>query len=354
MVVALGTQCKVAIAKGTTWGTAASLGAGKRIPIRSTSFDGQPLVLPDDTVPETAERNPHDLAETRAEGDIVQNVDYRQSLLLWAMLMGTAGTPTEVEAGVAYKHVLPWTPDVQGRFFTYGRHNKVGDAKAMKIASAKVNTLRLAGAAGGRLEASWGCLGAVVTRADDPSAWAYTTDPMGGGARHVLHRRGTLRINASSGGSLSSSDNMDLCRGFELNVDRALELDFNAALASIEPSPGGFAELRLRLDFFGCSAALFDLLRDAREARTLLKAHYSFDSGIKIGASVTNNYLMNLYMPALALTDAPLPIDGPGRLPFSVEFTLHKYSAVPTGFPTGYDEALTVTIDNELATDILA
>lgn len=357
MVVVLGTQGKVAISKGTTWGTAASLGAGHRLPFRSTSFDGTPKALPDDTVPETAERNPHDNAETPCNGDIQNNLDYRQGLLLWAMLMGTAAAPTEIEAGVAYKHVLPWTADVQGKFFTYGRHNNVGASKAMKIASAKVNALRLSGAAGGRLMAVWDLLGAVLTRTDDPSSWAYTTDPMGGAARHVLFRRGTLRINAAAGGALGAGDKMDLCRGFELSVNRNLELDFNAALASIEPAPNGFADLSLRLDFFGCSAALFDLLRDACENRTLLKADYLFDSGVKIGASATNSYLFNLYAACLALPEeAKLPIDGPGRMPFSVTFNLHKFAggAAPTGFPTGYDEALTVEIQNELATSILA
>ncbi len=354
MAVALGTNSKVAIRKGSTWGTAVTLTSGHRVPFRSSTFDGQPGVLPDETIVATAERNPSDIVEVRAAGELAAYTDYRQRLLLWAMLMGTAGTPTTVEASVAFKHVLPWTPDVQGKFFTFGRHADVGSAKALKVASAKVNTLRLAGAVGGRLEETWGLFGAVVTRADDPSGWAYTTDPVGGGARHVLHRTGTLRINASAGGALGSSDAMSLCRGFELNINRNLELDFGANLSSIEPAPSGFAELTLALDFYGATEALYDLLRAAKDARTLLKADYLFDSGVKVTGSSTNNYLFNLYAPAMVIADAPLPINGPGRTPFRVEFTLHKASAVPTGFPTGYDEALTVEVQNELSADILA
>lgn len=354
MPVALSSNSKVAIRKGATWGTAVALTTGHRVPFRSAAFDGQPGLLPDETVVETAERNPSDIIEVRAAGDLAAYTDYRQRLLLWAIMMGTAGTPATVEASVAFKHTLLWTPDIQGKFFTYGRHGDVGSSKGLKVASAKPNTLRLAGAVGGRLEETWGLLGAVVTRGETPSGWTYTTDPMGGAARHVLHRLGTLRINAGAGGALGSSDAMALCRGFELNLNRNLSMDFGANLASIEPAPDGFADLTLKLDFYGATEALYDLLRNAQEARTLMKADYLFDSGIKIGASATNNYLFNLYMPSMVIQDAPLPIQGPGRTPFSVEFALHKAAAVPTGFPSGYDEALVVEFQNELSADILA
>lgn len=351
MALALTTNAKVAIAKGGTWPAAATLGSGHRLPIKSTSFGGEPGVLPNDTLAETAERLDHDLIETKADGDIVTLVDYRQALLLWATFMGSAGTPAEVEASFRYRHTFAWQPSAAGLYFTYGMHGDVGATKALKVAASKVAQLSLTGSVGNRLEATWGCLGGVVTRADDPSAWSYANSPAAGGGRHVLFRAGVLRVNASSGGALGSGDALNYFRAFTLNVNRNYgDLDFQQNGVPIDPAPGGFADLTLKLDFYGADGTLFDLLRDAKDNATPLKLDYTF-TGPSLGGG---NYEMRLFMPRLLVTSAPLPITQPGRVPFSVDFTLHKGGSVPTGFPTGYDEALTVDVVNELTADVLA
>ncbi len=352
---ALAANSKIAVAKGTTWLTPAALGADSRLPILNESLDAEPGVLEDDTIVDCAERAEPDLLETRGEGDIACIVDPRQAkqLLLMALFFGN-NTVSVIEATKVWKHAMLFQPSTLGKFFTYGAHRDVGALKAFRLASAKISQLVLSGAAGGRLEATYSCLGAGADRTQDPSSWTYATDPKGGGARHLLFRHGKIRMNAFSGGALGTADELATLRAWTLTMDRALVMDFAAGGDAIEPEPDGFADLKLRCEFFSASQALVDLLRAAKENGTPLKADGLFTGPDVVGTAASNKYQGNLYLPYLRVTEAKLGIPQPGRIPFTVEFSLHKAPSVPTGFPAGYDEAVCMEMQSENETDPLA
>jgi len=345
---------KIAIEKATTWLTPASLGAGSRIPVISANFDATPDIIEDDTIVDTAERAEHDLGPSRlSPGDIQSAFDYAQHKihLILALIMGQAGVPTEVEAAARYKHVLKWVPNVQGLFATLGKELALGTSKALQVASAKPSVVKLSGNAGGRIEQIATFLGAGFLRDVDPSSWAFDADPNRGGSVHGLLQQGVFRINAVSGGALASGD-VVYPRDFTLSLDRGHAEEATRENLIEEPQPDGFASVKFDMGFFRATEALVDLLRDSRDNKTPLKADYVF-TGPTLGAG---NYTLTKYLPRLVVTpdSAALDLPSAGRVPFAVSFNAHEAPSLPTGFPTGYVEALCMELVNGTNADILA
>lgn len=348
MAAGPGILSKYAIAKGSTWGTAVTLGSNHRGPVKTASLKYLRDQIPDDSIVGTAERAVSVQGNARVEGACVFQGDYRQHLLEAALLMGTAGAPTLVETGV-YKHVFPWTVDVTGLFATVGLD--WGGKKVHVFASAKPVRRLWASRAGQAVEETFDFLGRGMDDSTSSSGWTFRYDPSADGARAILHRQLVARCNAASGGALGSSDKV-YPTSLEIEFRRGHVQDYAQAGDPEEPIPGDFAEIAVSMNFFGAEAGLFTLFREAYENDTLLKLDAVYTHGVLLGSTQYRHRAF--YFPALRVVDCPTDLPGAGPVPFSVRLTAHKASAVPTGFPTGYDEACTEEAQFELATDVLA
>ena len=351
MPVALGFDSKLAIVKGSTWGTAVALSTGHRMPFRSTGLDYQRTPVPNEDINSRGVQGPPDLGNSFVNGPIEISGDYRQvgHQLLAAMIIGAAGSPgAAVETGV-YLHRMRFQPNTNGLFVSAGVD--FGGVDVWGFNSVKPSRRVLIAQSGGRLDERYEFDGRGVDKTISSSGWTYATDPTDGGTLRVLHRHATLRINAQSGGALGSSDETPFTR-VEVDISRNHQMEYAQQGQPEEPSPAGWGSVTLRVTFFGATAALMTLLRDAKDARTELKADLKFNHGVLLGATL--NHERCFYFPKLVVTDAPMNIPGPGPIPFSVTMSAHAAASTPTGFTSGDTQEVIETWQNARSTDILA
>lgn len=332
MTVALGTVAKLALVKGATWGTAVALGTGHRAPFVSCGLDYQRDQVPNDDISGRHVRQSSQVGNAFVDGPLVISGDYtqRQHLLLAAVMMGTAGVPTTVEAGV-YKHALMLTPDVQGLFLSAGLD--YGGVDVYGFNSIKPTRRLIQIASGGRLDETYEFVGRGVDKTLASSGWTYNDDPTDGGTRRILHRQMVVRANASAGGALGSGDIVYPTQ-VEIDINRGHVQEYAQAGEPEEPVPNDWGSVTVRLTFYGMSAALLALFRDNRDTGTPLKLDAVCDHGTLLGA--TQNRTRAFYFPKLMVTECPNSVPGPGRLPMTVAMTAHVAASDPTGFPTGY------------------
>ena len=345
-----GTLSKLAAMKGATWGTLASLGSNHRMPFKSATIDQAVDTVPNDTIAGYAERQSPFLGNKRIEGSVVVMGDYRQHSLLDAAFVGEDGSPSTVDTS-AYLHTMLWTPHQSGLFLSMGIDR--GGAVVREFHSVKVGRRLIASRAGGTMEKTFDLLGRGLTKGGSSSSWSYRYSPVDGAAKPILHSHGVWRFNAQSGGALGSSDKVYPVT-FEFEAARALTMENVDAGEGEEPVPGDFAEVTLRMTFYGLTAALATLFRDSYESKTPLKGDvvYTDTSGL-LGAVSAVRYL-SFYFPKLVVTECPEEIPGAGVVPFRVTMSAHAVSTAPTGFDAAYLSAFAELHQMDLATDSLA
>lgn len=344
-----GTLSKVAAVKGATWGTLVNLTSNHRLPVKSTTLDQSVEQVQNDVVTGYAERQSSHLGNKSIGGNLVLVGDYRQGGLLAALMLGVDTSPAEVETDV-YLHSLLWQPSLAGLFASIGVDR--GGAVVREFHSVKPTRRMLVSQAGGYLEDTYEFIGRGLTKGGSSSDWTYVYSPVDGGSKLILHRHGTFRFNAQSGGALGSGDKVYPTR-FELELSRGLTQDFAQAGESEEPIAGDFAEITLRMTFFALDSTLATLFRDAYDAGTLLKGDAVFlDTSGLVGA--TEFRKRGFYFPKLVVTACPEEIPGPGKVPFTVQMSAHAVAAAPTGFTAAHVTAVVETWQNEIAASFLA
>lgn len=351
MPVALGFDSKLALAKGSTWGTAVTLTTNHRAPFRASTLDYQRDMVPNDDINSSGVQGPPELGNAFVNGAVEISGDFRQTAhqLLAAMMIGAAGSPgAAVETGV-YLHRMRWQPNTNGLFLTAGVD--FGGVDVWGLASVKPSRRLVQIGSGGRLDERYEFMGRGVDKTIASSGWTYTYDPTDGGTLRVLHRHATLRINAQAGDALGGSDETPFVRA-EIDMARNLTMEYAQQGAPEEPQPDGWGAVTLRVTFFGATAALMTLLRDAKDARSELKADLKLNHGVLLGATLNRERCF--YFPKLVVTECPMQIPGPGRVPFSVVMTGHMAASTPTGFTSGDVQPVIETWQNERSTDILA
>lgn len=335
-----GTISKLAVVQGSTWGTAVTLTTGHRRPFKSVNFQHRQETIPDDTITGKSTRAlPGAGGNKVVDGGMVCQADYRQNQLLIAAILATAASPSLSDTS-AYTHVLPFTDDQAGKFLTIGLDH--GGKRVEALKSVKLNRWLFEARSGGAAEDSFDGLGRGVDDAGASSGWTFTNDPSGGGGRPIYLSQSTIRVNTQDGDALDADDRIYPTR-FALEVRRNLTQDYAQAAESEEPLPSTFADIEVNLDFFALDAALVALFREAYQNQTALKLDALFTSNVLAGAA-SAYFARNLYLPSLRVVECRLETPGPGPVPCSVRMTAHHASSLPTGFPTGYDEALTVVL----------
>ena len=342
---------KLAAVQGSTWGTAVTLTTAHRKPFKSLSFKHRTERVQDDTITGKATRaKPGAGGNLIVDGGFVAQADYRQNELFIAAILAAAASPGAASDTSAYTHVLPFTDDQAGKFLTIGVDH--GGTRVEALKSVKLNRWRFEARTGAPAEDSFDGLGRGVDDSGASSGWTFEYDPSGGGGRAIYLSQGVVRINAEAGAGLDAT-NVILPVRFAMELRRNLTQDYAQAAESEEPLPSSFADIDVELDFFSLTTALKDLFREAHQNRTALKMDAVF-TGAELAGAATVYHARKLYFPSLEVLEAPLDTPGPGPVPCTVRMSAHHASAVPTGFPTGYDEAMTCVLINKRSAAILA
>jgi hypothetical protein len=336
---------KSAIIKGATWGTAAQAGAAGCgiIPINPGVIKRVLAPIEVDDVVHAFETG-IDFANMGA-CDFSLDFNYQWTGLeniLLAMLMGTAGAPTQQAATAAYLHVLTMKNSVAGIFGTYAteKNDKIHVVPSFKVMKA-VFTM-----SGGLIKVTFSLRGDQVTDADAVvTSMASVTFP-------TIHTRAKMyqaafRMNAQAGDALAVGD-LIKPKGFTLEIERKFDSEHVAGSRTIvEPLENAKPSVKLTMEFPRMDAV-----------NELYFANWAAETEKKADVTITGPLIASTYyhylkfeMPRLRIEDVEFA-DSP-VIPAKVTLRSVVADAAPTGM-TGLVNPMTINIMNQRTSDLLA
>ena len=339
---ATGTEIVAGMAKGSAWGTAVALGPGDGIYILTDSLESSPEILLDESLGNSFAECA-DLGNITAEGDIETMLKYEGLLLPFALCLGIAGAPTLLTNG--YKHILKCSDNIHGLFATYAVDKIL---KVHEVPSIKIAGFTISGEAGDYVRITFNIMGNILK--DDSVintsvTMATVTYLMKCG--NILFNNGKFLLKDYAGNAPAIGDRV-YPSSFEIEFNRNLEGDYTASGSNeiSEPEQAGQPELNVSLEFPRYTDARFisDLF-----SKTEHEMIITFE-GDTIGAG-PDKYSFSIELARLIIADANVPLDGLGKIPFTVNYRGLKASALQAGFSD--DGPITLTFVNTFATDPL-
>jgi hypothetical protein len=355
MARAKGFQGIVGRKKGTTWNTAVVPAAADGIEVVSIVPSGGTALIEDQQITGRVTQREAQAGVKNVTVTLRTGLRYEGNGHDIAMVMGTAGVPSTVDT-TGKLHVFKIKDSLDGIFNTVA-YESMKDTKVEELASVKWNRLTLRGRAGERVELE--CQG-IASNWKDDSASNTTTSidsiTLTATREYALVHQAVLLMNAQSGGALAAGDAVYIS-GFEVTIERGMDARFSTAGGQVtdEPIESGFLKVSGSFDF----PALQDgtggnaVFLAEQMAATAKKATLTITSP-NLAGSATEYYKHKLWFPYLQFGEAKVGIPGPGGPTWSIPFMAWHVTTIPTGFTSGYLDAVTWENSNRLATDVLA
>jgi hypothetical protein len=341
-----------------SWGGAAlACGALDGIKVLASPLQGNRQLIANMSIQGRSTQSKSDKGNLIIQGDVLSaELAYEGFERVIAGVMGTAGAPTTVDTNARLhkfriKDALEW-------WWTLA-YEIVKDTLIYEFNTVLLTGFTIKASQGGRWEITVRGIGHDFS---DASAINTTTtiDNITVPANSVqaaLFRHLVLRLNDESAGALGASD-VRYISGFEINVDRNLQLDFTSEFGDrtsmpISPANGDvFTKVTGSITFSqldtaspGGSTGL--------PAKQLSGTSQKIDvvsTGDNLAGAATQKYQMNLYLPSLQMGDGKPAF---GNLGWTVPFTANHVTTAPTGFDALDVDALTIWMYSQRTTDAL-
>lgn len=341
--------------KATTWGTAVACGATDGIEVESLNISGGVELIPDMQLSGTVTMKPSSTGNHKVEVTIKTALRYEGLEPILAQFQGTAGAPTTVDTS-AKQHALKLKADIDGVFATVAAEY-LKDTKVLEIPGVKWNKLKITGKEGQRVMLEMTGIADTLT---DASATNTTTTidtvTLPSAREYVTYAQFLFYLNDQTAGSLAATP--IYIQAFDLSLERPMKENVTTERGNktSEPLPSGFATGSLKLDFAvaqdgtgGNVLFIADQL-----AGTPKKAKLQFTSSTLAGAA-TQYFQIIVWLPYVQLLPGAKPTPSePGAIAWSQDSELHGVTAIPTGFPTGYIDMVTIDVYSTRTTDPLA
>lgn len=350
-----GFQGIVGVKIGSTWGTEVVPASGDGIEVESLTVNGGLELIPDMQLTGAITAKPSSNGNHKVDVEI--NTAYRFEGLgpLLAMVMGTAGAPSAADTS-GYKHVLKPKSDLDGIFGTIA-YEYLKDALVGVLPSVKFHEFTISGKQGERIMLN---VKGIADTFTDASASNTTTTidsiTVPSNREYATFSQTSFLLNNQSAGSLASAP--IYVQGFEIKVSRPHKENVTTERGNktSEPLPSGFAEVTGKFDFAAVANgtggnALF--LAD-QMAGTAKKVKVSITGSTLIGSS-TQYTGLDIWLPYVQLLPGAKPTPSePGSIAWSQDARMSHVGTIPTGFTSGYTDAITIDQYNLRATDNLA
>ena len=410
-----GREILVGLKKATTWRTAVACGANDGILILSESFKQNIEHLDDDSAG-LAFIQRTDQGKITAGGPLEAYMRYEGLDVLLALIMGTAGTPSE--PNVLYttlrSNSYVMADNLSGLFATLAMLKK--SDKVFEYPSVKFHQFSLSGEMNAPVKLSAQGIANLLelgSTTNTAATSANITYPDKGN-RIIFNSNTHFWLNDESGDALDSDDAI-YPNSFELSFNRPMEADLVAGNEDVdEPVGEGFPEITLTLNFPRYNDANDQFFTDweaftrkkmeiyfrgtaftAPEAPSDWSADhaYSAEDCVKptvlnglwyvcttagtshaeteptwpttVGETVSDGtavwtcmedvyyYEFKLSLPNLKVIDPDAAISGPGKIPVSLSFKVLATDSAPTGM-TGITKPFQIDVQNTRTTDPLA
>ena len=343
--------------KSSAWGTAVAVGASDGI--RFMSLDAGATI-------ETIQSDELSGARSRLAGDrgnilhaptLNAEMHYEGLERIIAQAMGTAGSPTQQSSDNAYKHTFKPNNELDGIHGTLVLYLK-SKPSVIEYTTAKVNGFTLQ-VGSGQQRASI-AFPMIAHKRNDNEATGTNTNTTAAAITFPTNRdfvnfsQMAVRINKTSDGALGTSD-LIYPSDFQLTISNELPTDdVTAAHAPYidQPIGGSFLTASVSMTFskgFQDLAKIRDMMNSSGSIEH--KMDVLFTGPVADGST---NLSLAFYLPSLQFTGDPAGIGGPDRPSETWNLSGNRVSAAPTGFPSGYTDALTIELVNQRNSDALA
>ena len=347
-----GRELKAGFARGTTWGTPASV--TRQILITGTDgWDAQPQIVDDDAINQTFLQAGEVGDYTPQTPAIAMQLRYEDVDTLIAGAMGSAAAPSVVSSIatnslVAYQHVVTLATELT-HFFTmavdFGQY-------VLEIPSLKVQGYSVRVGENGRMQIEFQTTGNKAGYSSSTNTNSTVAGARAASLGNRLFRKnGRFRMNVQTAGALGSGDEQTVVRDITLGTSRPVAADdfvFNQDYI-IEPDDNGFPEFPVEITFARMNTVTANSLAVGLAAARVFKADWQF-LGPYINSETQRTFLWE--MPALQLRSFRAVAAGGDQVRPQATFHCKLAAAAPTGM--AFTEPLRLTIINANSQNLLA
>lgn len=351
MAVSKGFGTKMGWKKATTWGTPVAVGATNQKEYHNEKLTPKVDLIDDEALSGKGTHLFGDKGNEFHSGEVEFPVRYEGLEDIIGMAMGDANggsAPTQVGSDNAYKHILKPKDDKEGLFGTLVIGKSVG---VWEYTTCKVGGFNFKAVPGKRPTISVPFIpqglnintGGGTNGNTQVAALTLPTN-----RDFALFNQLKVQINVQSAGALANADLVYIA-DFEVKLDNSFPTDdVSTKYGNLidEPIQDGFAQVTgslkwnvYRDDSPGGNDQMIAALMS--KARKKMIATWT---GPAIGATF---YSVTMYFPDVQFDTGDVNVGGPGRVPVNLNFVSARVLAIPTGFPAGYTDALTIEIVNQ-------
>lgn len=253
---------------------------------------------------------------------------------LEALCMGSPATVAIATSAsgqtTSWRHVIDVSPSIDGLCATFAFDKKL---YVEEITSAKVYGFSFTAGEGGLMMEGFKVLGGQLTHISstniNSTVYGASYPALTG---KVQRKQGVFRINAQSGGSLTSTDAIAFTEGFEFAFERPQDRSWGfSSDVILEPADNEFPEPTLTVTFARMNTVTANSFREGIRAGTAYKADATFTGGTDTFINSTDRPSVLFQFPYVELQDFEAPATGAATVKPRATFKLKKPSAAPTG-----------------------
>jgi hypothetical protein len=333
----IGMETIVGLKKAATWHTAVACGAGDGLLILNETLSQTIEELLDESCGVSFIRRTEQ-GKRDASGALEAYLRYEGLDVALALIMGTAGTPSQQGSTTAYTNSYVMADNIWGKFATIAMLKQ--SDKVHEYRSAKPHGFTISGEMNTATKIALNVLADELELASstNTSATLQNVTYPDEANRVIFNSDATFKINDEDGAALADGDKV-YPSGFELAFDRPMESDWVAGASGIsEPAVNAFPTATLTLKFPRYDADNHTFFTNW-DAFTRKKMEIYFKGAL---IEDTYYYEFKVSMPNLVCTNGEAAIG----------FRLLSTDTAPTGM-TGITKPFQIDVQNTRTTDPL-
>jgi hypothetical protein len=342
---------KVAYARSSTWGTAASV-TRQVLLASSEGLDDAPVLSDDEAFGQNFLGEAQVSQRAAVNTELVAQARY-EDLDSWiAGACGSSAAPVVVSSQatnslVAASHVITMADELT-HFFTLAIDTP---QYVQELTSFKVRGFSMNVGDNGAMQMRFPIVGSRVKYDSAVNVSSTVQAATQATIGHRLFRKdGRIRMNLQSAGALGASDILDKVREFSFTYNRPLageDFVFNQDYI-IEPDDDGFAELMLEMTFPRMNTASANSLAVSLGDGKVFKADVVF-TGTYINSTTQRS--LTLEMPALQIYAFRAPVVGHQQVRPVAQFRMKRAQTAPTGM--AFTNPFRITLVNGNSVNLL-
>lgn len=337
------------------WGTPRLLGATHQKEYASESLTPDSQLIPDDQIAGKATQLFGDKGNEFHSGDVTMDLKYEGLEDVIALAMGDAnagGAPTQVGGDNAYKHILKVADSKEGKFGTLVLDKTL---EVWEYPTVKINGFTLDAVNGRRARITFPKIpqGMNINGGSGTNNTTTVNNlTLPANRDFALFAELAIRMNAHDGGALANSDLVYVSE-FHLTCNNNFPSDDVTTRYGNkvdEPVQDGYSQFTGSIVF-----SKYMTENKAWMTKVLDKSRVKMD--VKWTGRLahgTSFFSHALYLPDVQFATGAPNVGGAGRVPWTIAFRCNRRTAVPTGFPATYMDAVTWDIVNQRSTNALA